>query len=1236
MEASLKRLYVGGIGSSVTDSELTDRFGKFGKVNDVDIISRKDEQGNPVKTFAYLNINISETDLKKCMSTLNKTKWKGGVLQIEIAKESFLHRLAQERQEAKDRSILKAEPKEELVQSLQQAGVKDFQMKAAVPGTEVPNHKNWVVSKFGRVLPILHLKDSNKKKITKYDPSKYCHNIKKLEDTSLEMTPISQLTWHLEGGDDDISRKRRGEFPATKSPSNKKPKMLKPLNTKEPNEKTKGNIAKKSILSVTKESPGTPRNAEVSGIKQEINMHVVSKKKWWDESDSEEEMRTILEREKNEVKVGPTLATDSNLEIVDNTFKLRYNTHWGHREESTSKGSQPDCSSKGKDDDEYDSADTDEIISVAKTVKNVKVGSEVKENALAIEKQFLLAQKQKSNHGSENKKSQKERPKESNSVNENDDLGSESSDSYSDEEYDSLMQNCQRVSLTLEDLTQLASAAKDTSEDETIEEEAESNEEREEVKTPAAAQRKKNGINPDDILASLLEDDDGSSDEQLKGKRKKEPPVKLPAFKRLGSLLVTAPEQVHEASLSSKSNFSDSGSDSGNQNDDLGSESSDSYSDEEYDSLMQNCHRLTLTLEDLTQLASAAKETSEDEAAEEEAESSKSNQHEDVKSSAATQRNKKSGTTPDEIVASLLEEDDSSSDEQPKRKRKKETPVKLPAFKGLGSLLGTAPKQELDASLNSKSDLLPSTSSTVKNKTCETDRCNTINTEVPKKTAAEKSVQDLELSKSQKKGKVEVKQSSSSESSSESSSDESSTSSSSSAIPAAHTMTQKSKSNEQVKTSAQNSEALKLQDNKKRLAAMEERRKEREQQKQAIKGALLKQDSQPSSKGKHIVFDSEADSEEDDKVTLSTNAMSKPTVNEQSKTTKLFESSDDESKEDDKGSDDADRFQIKSQYEGRSGEKLMQLQSRFGTDERFKMDSRFLDSNSEDEEEEETSQKTQADKEGDELSAEKKKNLNILQSLLNINVEQPPVNKQAAKAKKFKDLNTLQYDPTREDHAAFEAKSEEEEKKESKAQRKKKRLEAEKIPEVSAETYHEVAIDFKEVFGASKPDPTTGTAWDQEEEIEGLGEESSAETQQFSFLTEDKEEPSGFTFSFFDAGNESVSKDETYKIETIKPAKVAWQEDPRFQDSSSEGEDDDEPSTGKESKISMETKTPKSTMRFFFFVKDDERLKEGPKMFFQSSKLTELEEAWEQRRDYLLEECKKRHKDAKRKVKAKY
>lgn len=41
----MKRLYVGGLGHTVSEKDLRDRFGKFGKVSDVEIITRKDEDG---------------------------------------------------------------------------------------------------------------------------------------------------------------------------------------------------------------------------------------------------------------------------------------------------------------------------------------------------------------------------------------------------------------------------------------------------------------------------------------------------------------------------------------------------------------------------------------------------------------------------------------------------------------------------------------------------------------------------------------------------------------------------------------------------------------------------------------------------------------------------------------------------------------------------------------------------------------------------------------------------------------------------------------------------------------------------------------------------------------------------------------------------------------------------------------------------------------------------------------
>lgn len=47
----MKRLYIGGLGHTVSEKDLKDRFGKFGDVSDVEIVTRKDENGkNSIKT----------------------------------------------------------------------------------------------------------------------------------------------------------------------------------------------------------------------------------------------------------------------------------------------------------------------------------------------------------------------------------------------------------------------------------------------------------------------------------------------------------------------------------------------------------------------------------------------------------------------------------------------------------------------------------------------------------------------------------------------------------------------------------------------------------------------------------------------------------------------------------------------------------------------------------------------------------------------------------------------------------------------------------------------------------------------------------------------------------------------------------------------------------------------------------------------------------------------------------
>lgn len=41
----MRRLYIGGLSNSVTQKDLKDRFGKFGDVQDVELRTKRDEEG---------------------------------------------------------------------------------------------------------------------------------------------------------------------------------------------------------------------------------------------------------------------------------------------------------------------------------------------------------------------------------------------------------------------------------------------------------------------------------------------------------------------------------------------------------------------------------------------------------------------------------------------------------------------------------------------------------------------------------------------------------------------------------------------------------------------------------------------------------------------------------------------------------------------------------------------------------------------------------------------------------------------------------------------------------------------------------------------------------------------------------------------------------------------------------------------------------------------------------------
>ncbi|XP_077458303.1 nucleolar protein 8 isoform X2 [Stigmatopora argus] len=1332
----MPRLYVGGLSHLITQKELKDRFGKFGQVEDVEVRTRRDDEGVPYKTFAYINLNTSDADLKKCMTVLNKSKWKGGTLQIEHAKESFLNKLARERETEQLRLRQPKDDKKQnvdvLLEAFSKAGVNNFTMKAAVPGTEVPGHENWVVSKFGRVLPVMELrcKKGGKTRTVKYNPSKYSHNIRRLEPpvsanapaATDAPTPVAELTWQIEGGDDMISKKRRGEFAPFKSPRAHKTcaEALESLN-----------IAR---FSHSETRPPT------NGFGVASDKRPVGNARRYDDGDSDEEMRRLVALERLSHPAAGKEMEEDILEVVGDDYLLKakdlQQNFYGR-------------SKQKRDEEDYDSADTDELLASRKPslppLMNISA-----------------------------KKGKRKREEEDGSAN-----GiSVFSEEWEEEDYhsDDTDQLCASRARALENIS--GDKEKDSTRSTN----------KKKVSTPGkhsvsgpdgisadgrGAKRKKVKGEDQRTTKSLFSMDDSSnlkeisihktscppqpkiSREKEKDKKTKKSifnrkekeeadddveedevdgcsPAKNVATARKASQKISqrrteesAPELKGEAATSS-----DGDDDSG---------------DSDYEAMFSNVTHLEISLSDLQTLVGESRSTSGE---------------------APPRRAPEKGILPEEILASLLRDDKPESETTKKKKGKNSLPpfrgTAAAALYGEGELdlpgvgssssgveeerqkkdnargvmqiaeivhLGSSSSgEEEEAEMMSPSNLSARDEIDGQEEDHTTRRVFSREAVMKREAPVKKELSHVRSSSSGEEEDEEESSSGEEEDEEESSSGEDEEESSSGEEEEAQAMcrpklsapeekdgqkeqtTRRVSSQEAVmerveapvkkalnlvgssssgeeeeaqlirrpKLSAREEEQRQKEDNTRRLAAVQRRQKEAQRHKELVQGALSNVDSATARTGKHVVFDSDDDDDEGEsslpRNDPSADAHVRATTNESLSTKmerhgvktsgpKLFGGSDDDEEE-----EGGAGFHVRPQFEGKAGQKLMALQSRFGTDERFRMDSRFQ----EEEEEEENDQHSDdgANEDEEALQEEKRRNMSILQGLLG-----PAAKTSSAKVKTFRDVSALHYDPGREDHAAFETKVES--RKESKSARRKKREEAQKLPEVSKEIFYDVSGDLKAMFGSvaeRRPGGAVQTAWDQnreeeeeeqeekkeeveeeEKEEEEMEQEEEAEEKEEEEEEQEEEEEkqqeekvqaqakdaSPFMFSFFGNEVQTESPPEEYKTESVGGGGgggqlARWQRDPRLQDSSEE-EDEQEGRDHRHDGANESQRDDQSVpalIDLFFFQAGDSRLTEGPREFCRSTLLEDEWDEWEETRTALKQEYRKRHRDARRMLKS--
>lgn len=171
----------------------------------------------------------------------------------------------------------------------------------------------------------------------------------------------------------------------------------------------------------------------------------------------------------------------------------------------------------------------------------------------------------------------------------------------------------------------------------------------------------------------------------------------------------------------------------------------------------------------------------------------------------------------------------------------------------------------------------------------------------------------------------------------------------------------------------------------------------------------------------------------------------------------------DEGEEDD-GNNYRNDFQIKQQFEGEKGQKLLELQTRYKNDSRFQIDDRFKDEDQLDNDEEEGEQ------EQDEGEHERKWQMAILENVVGKKFQPRDTQNESTRNKLM-----TRFDPSREDHNAFLVNStnktngafpDKDSKKKKKAEMLKEKPKIEEI-EVSKETYYKISDNITDIFKPS-------------------------------------------------------------------------------------------------------------------------------------------------------------------------
>ncbi|KAI9152640.1 hypothetical protein H9P43_009455 [Blastocladiella emersonii ATCC 22665] len=219
------RLHIGGFRDSVAASDFATRFRSFGTISDVAI--PQSETGVP-RGFAHFTLAGTDAQVQKLLNTYNGSKWKGGVIHLHPARESYEARLAAERaasaaKEARRAVNFPQKPRDPFPLDgwaewqRKRIAERKREARGTLAGAEKRTisqvmhddmqldgkgeHKWWKRARFGRVLPVMRRLRTPLGPIT-MDPTRLRDTFERLY-LNARNKPVAQLTWVIRDRDRD-------------------------------------------------------------------------------------------------------------------------------------------------------------------------------------------------------------------------------------------------------------------------------------------------------------------------------------------------------------------------------------------------------------------------------------------------------------------------------------------------------------------------------------------------------------------------------------------------------------------------------------------------------------------------------------------------------------------------------------------------------------------------------------------------------------------------------------------------------------------------------------------------------------------------------------------------------------------------------------------------------------------------------------------------------------------------